>query len=87
MFAAVQFMIIYGAWLSDEYGLTAGQLGTVALVFGLFDLTASVSVSLFVDSIGKWRSVLLGACAALAGYILIPFFNCRRAGRHLAQSP
>ncbi len=75
MFAAVQFMIIYGAWLFAEYGLSAGQLGTVALVFGLFDLTASVSVSLFTDSIGKWRSVLLGSAGALAGYLLIPFFN------------
>lgn len=75
MFAAVQFMIIYGAWYYSEYGLTAGQLGMVALVFGLFDLTASVSVSLFTDAIGKWRSVLIGSAGALTGYILIPFFN------------
>lgn len=75
MFAAIQFMIIYGAWLYAEYGLTAGQLGTVALVFGLFDLTASVSVSLFTDRIGKWRSVFVGVVGAFAGYLLIPWFN------------
>ena len=75
MFSAVQFMIIYGAWLNGEYGLSASQLGVVALVFGLFDLAASVSVSLFTDSIGKRRSVLLGSLCVLAGYVLIPFFN------------
>lgn len=75
MFAAVQFMIIYGAWYFDEYGLTASELGTVALVFGLFDLAASVSVSLFTDAIGKLRSVFIGIIGTLIGYLLIPFFN------------
>lgn len=75
LFAAVQFMIIYGAWFNGEYGLSASRLGVVALIFGLFDLTASVSVSLFTDSIGKWRSVLIGSLGALTGYFLIPWFN------------
>ncbi len=75
MFAAVQFMIIYGAWFNGEYGLTASQLGVVALVFGLFDLSASVSVSLFTDRIGKRRSVFIGLICSLAGYLLIPFLN------------
>ena len=75
MFSAVQFMIIYGAWLHTEYGLTASRLGLVALIFGLFDLTASVSVSLFTDRIGKWRSVLIGSLGSLIGYLLITWFN------------
>ncbi len=74
-FAAVQFMIIYGAWFSSEYGLNAGQLGLVALAFGLFDLTASVSVSLFADAIGKRRSVLIGSTGALLAYLLLPWLN------------
>jgi predicted MFS family arabinose efflux permease len=74
-FAAMLVMIIYGAWLADEYGLGPRQLGTVALLFGCFDLTASVSVSLFTDRFGKRRSVVLGTAGALAGYLLIPWLN------------
>lgn len=73
--ATMQFMIIYGAWLYDEYGLNAGQLGVVAFVFGLFDLSASVSVSLFTDRIGKRRSVIIGSALAIFFYLLLPALN------------
>jgi MFS family permease len=71
-FAAFQVLLVHGAWLQDEYGLNAAGLGTVALVFGVFDLVASVSVSLFVDRIGKRRSVLAGLVAGTVAYLLIP---------------
>ncbi len=74
-YAAMQFMIIHGAWFVDQYGFDAAQLGYVALLFGCFDLTASVSVSLFTDRFGKRRSVLLGTTGALLGYLLIPWLN------------
>jgi predicted MFS family arabinose efflux permease len=74
-FAATQFMILHGAWFADTYGLGATELGMVALVFGIFDLTASVSVSLFADRIGKRRSLLFGLTGSMLGYILIPFLN------------
>ncbi len=71
-FGAMQLMLIHGAWLSDRFGLGAAALGTVALVLGVGDLVASVSVSLFTDRIGKRRSVLLGTAVAIAGYLLLP---------------
>jgi predicted MFS family arabinose efflux permease len=74
-FAAMQLMIVYGAWLAREYSLGPRELGYVALLFGCFDLTASVSVSLFTDRFGKRRSVLLGTGGALLGYLLIPWLN------------
>lgn len=74
-FAAMQVMIAHGAWLADQYGLGAAALGTVAFVLGWFDLTASVSVSLFTDRIGKKRSVLIGVIGSLLGYLLMPLFN------------
>lgn len=74
-FAAMQIMIAHGAWLQSQYGLTAAQLGVVAFVLGLFDLAASVTVSLYTDRIGKRRSVLIGISGSLVGYILMPFFN------------
>jgi len=74
-FSAMQIMIMYGAWLGSEYDLNAGQLGTIALTFGLFDLTASVSVSLFTDRIGKRRSVIIGSIGSLIGYLLMPVLS------------
>jgi len=74
-FAGFQIMIIYGAWLKNQYQLDAAQLGVVALILGLFDLVASVSVSLFTDQIGKRRSVLFGNLFALLGYLLLPWLN------------
>jgi predicted MFS family arabinose efflux permease len=68
-FAAMQVMIIYGTWLADRFGLGAAGLGTVAFIFGLFDLAASVSVSLFTDRLGKRRAVLMGAAVAIVGYV------------------
>ena len=74
-FAAMQIMISHGAWLAQEYGLSPAQLGTVALVFGFFDLAASVSVSLFTDRIGARRAVIGGAISALLAYLALPFLN------------
>jgi predicted MFS family arabinose efflux permease len=74
-FAAMQLIISHGAWLQTQYGLGPSELGLVAFVFGWFDLAASVSVSLFTDRIGKRRSVLLGICGSLLGYLLLPVFN------------
>jgi predicted MFS family arabinose efflux permease len=74
-FAAMLIMIVYGAWLADQYGLDPSGLGSVALLFGCFDLVASVSVSLFTDRIGKRRSVIFGTAGSLFGYLLIPWLN------------
>ncbi len=74
-YASMQLMIVHGAWFAAEYGFDAPQLGLAALIFGCFDLTASVSVSLFTDRFGKRRSVILGSAGALLGYLLIPLLN------------
>ncbi len=75
MFALMHLMIIHGGWLVDEFGLSASILGTVALIMGFTDLAASVSVSLFVDKIGKKRSVAIGISGMIIGFILLPFLR------------
>jgi predicted MFS family arabinose efflux permease len=75
MFAMIHVMIIHGGWLQAEYSLSPALLGTVALIFGLTDLTASVSVSLFVDRIGKRRSVTIGVVGMCVGFVVLPFLN------------
>ncbi len=74
-FAAMQVMMMHGAWLAGRYGLDAAQLGLVALVLGCFDLTASVTVSLVTDRIGKRRSVMIGIFGSLVGYLAMPFLD------------
>lgn len=75
MFAGVNLFITYGTWLGKEYGLTAGGLGTVALVLGVSDLLGSVAVSVAGDGLGKRRSVILGAGLGLLFFALLPWLN------------
>ena len=75
MYAMLHLLIIHGGWLQSEYGLSASSLGTVALIFGFADLVASVSVSLFVDRIGKRRSVIIGVVGMALGFAALPVLN------------
>ena len=75
MFSIMHLMIIHGGWLVDDYGLSPSALGTAALIMGLTDLSASVTVSLFVDRIGKKRSVAIGLTGMVLGFVLLPFLN------------
>ena len=75
MFAMMHIMIIHGGWLQAEYGLSPSRLGSVALLLGVFDLAASIAVSVAVDRIGKRRSVLIGVAGMTAGFALFPFLN------------
>ncbi|MGB0387136.1 MAG: MFS transporter [Ardenticatenaceae bacterium] len=75
MFAALHVFISYGSWLSEEYGLSAGQLGQVAFVLGCGDLCGSVLVSVLNDRIGKRRGFLWGCGVSCVGFFVMPFFN------------
>ncbi len=74
-FTGIQLTVIYGVWLTSDYGLGAAALGLVALLIGCFDLVASVSVSIFTDRMGKRRSVMLGVAGTAVSYALLPFLN------------
>lgn len=75
MMAAMNIFIAYGTWLAREYGLGAAQLGTMALILGVADLTGSVLMSLIGDKIGLRRGVLAGTILSAVGYVLLPLFN------------
>ena len=74
-FTGIQLTVVYSIWLTDDYGLGAAALGSVALLIGCFDLVASVSVSIFTDRMGKRRSVILGVVGTAISYALLPFLN------------
>ena len=75
MLAAMNIFITYGTWLAQEYKLGAVELGTVALILGIADLSGSVLMSLFGDKIGLRRGVLAGTVLATVGYGLLPLMN------------
>jgi predicted MFS family arabinose efflux permease len=67
--------IVFGTWLIREYGLTTAQIGLVAMVLGLSELTGSVLVSLVGDRLGKYRTVRASTAATVIAYSLLPFLN------------
>lgn len=74
-FGLLHIAVIYGGWLATDYGLSAEQLGTVALVIGCADLCGSGLASIVADRLGKRRGVLLGWAGALVVTTLLPWLN------------
>ena len=58
---AVVIFASYGAWLKDRHGFTTASVSALTLGLGVVELVGSGSVALFVDRIGKRRSVAGGA--------------------------
>lgn len=75
VFAMVNLGMTYGTWLGQEYGLNPAQIGLVALILGLGDLTAIAFVSTFGDRIGKRRLVLISVSFSVIAYLLLPVLN------------
>lgn len=75
IFSALHLFISYGTWLSDQFGLGAAELGRVALLLGLADLSGASLVTLASDRFGKRRGFLLGAAAGVVAYLLLPYLG------------
>lgn len=71
-FAMFNVLIVFGDWLTQTYGLNAGELGRVAMAMGIADLCGSIGVSLYSDRIGKRRAVIAGSILAIAAFALLP---------------
>ncbi len=61
----------YGSWFETQFNLSATQRGTAQTLFGVFEIAASASSSLFLDRIGKKRGVTGGLIVVLIGYGLL----------------
>lgn len=75
IFAALHTFISYGTWLADDFGLGAAELGRVALLLGLADLSGASLVTLASDRIGKRRGFLMGAACGVLAYLLLPYLG------------
>lgn len=73
MFGGMHIIISYGTWLVEDFGLGPAQLGRVALVLGVGDLTGATLVALRSDRLGKRYSALLSTGAAALGFLVLPF--------------
>jgi len=70
-FAFENIQVGYASWFESRFGLDPAQRGTLQSLFGVFEIAASSSVSLFLDRIGKKRGVAGGLAFALLGYLLL----------------
>jgi predicted MFS family arabinose efflux permease len=65
--AGLSVFVVSGSWLDDQFGLSTGRLGLVAMGFGAIELIASVTSAGFADRLGKLRCTLAGLALLLIG--------------------
>ena len=70
-FAFEAMQVSYGSWFELRFGLDAAARGSVQTLFGLFEIAASGSSTLFLDRLGKKRGVTGGLIVVVAGYVLL----------------
>ena len=79
-FAMFNVLIVFGDWLTQTYGLGAGDMGRVALAMGIGDLCGSIGASAYSDRIGKRRAVMAGGVLAIAAFVLLPILGTSLVG-------
>jgi predicted MFS family arabinose efflux permease len=58
--------LVYGSWMQQQFTLTPTMLGIVSIVIGVADLLAELATALFVDRLGKRRSLIVSTAAYAA---------------------
>jgi predicted MFS family arabinose efflux permease len=69
--AAEITVIVYGAWLEDEFALSLAALGVASTVIALAELAGEGAVLAFADRVGKRRMVALGLAVSAVGYLTL----------------
>ncbi|MCG6910709.1 MAG: MFS transporter [Deltaproteobacteria bacterium] len=69
------FFVVYGAWLEASFSISIAALGAGTAVIGLAELCGEGLTASISDRLGLKKSVLIGACATVMSYALIPFFG------------
>jgi DHA1 family inner membrane transport protein len=65
--AGLSVFVISGSWLDDDFGVSTGGIGAIALTFGATELVASLGSAAFADRVGKLRTTLAGLATVVAG--------------------
>ncbi|HSM02507.1 MAG TPA: MFS transporter [Acidimicrobiia bacterium] len=69
--AAETTIIVYGAWLEDEFALSLAALGIASTVIALGELAGEGVVMAFADRMGKRRMVAWGLAVSAVGYVAL----------------
>lgn len=65
-------LIVYGAFLESEFGLSLAALGLASIVVGIAEAVAEFGSAGLVDRVGKRRSVAAGLVLLGLSYLLLP---------------
>ena len=73
VFANENMVIVYGAWLEEQFHLQVRELGFLSILVGVAELGGELSVVALVDRIGKRKAILGGLILTGFSYLALPF--------------
>jgi predicted MFS family arabinose efflux permease len=73
IFANENMVIVYGAWLEEQFHLRVQALGLFSILVGVAELGGELTVVALVDRIGKRRAILGGLVLTGLSYVALPF--------------
>ena len=73
VFANENMVIVYGAWLEEQFHLRVQALGLFSILVGFAELAGELTVMTLVDRIGKRRAILAGLVFTGLSYLALPF--------------
>ena len=72
VFANENMVIVYGAWLEEQFQLRVQELGFFSMLVGVAELGGELTVVALVDRIGKRRAILGGLTLTGLSYLALP---------------
>ena len=72
VFANENMVIVYGAWLEEQFHLQVHELGFFSILVGLAELGGELTVVALVDRIGKRKAILGGLTLTGLSYLALP---------------
>jgi predicted MFS family arabinose efflux permease len=75
VFAVENILIVYGAYLENEFALSVVTIGVLSIVIGVAELLAEGASYLWTDRLGKKRSILLGLIAFSLTALILPWIS------------
>lgn len=73
VFANENMVIVYGAWLEEQFHLQVRELGFFSILVGVAELGGELTVVALVDRIGKMKAILGGLVLTGFSYLALPF--------------
>jgi predicted MFS family arabinose efflux permease len=77
VFANENMVIVYGAWLEEQFHLQVRELGFFSILVGMAEFGGELTVVALVDRIGKRKAILGGLVLTGLSYLALTF--CQRS--------